>query len=93
MTDPALDQAVGYAQWYMLRGDSEALVNSRLRLSPDHDWLSEEERQLVISTAAGNIRVLRKIWSGNPEIQPELTQAGFLRKPRRRTRPNEAGER
>jgi hypothetical protein len=87
MSHPSRQQAIGYAQWYLLRGLSEEEIDRRLQLSQDHDWLTEEERKMVITEAQNNIKALKAIWEKMPHIKPELTQGGFLKRPQyRRTK-------
>jgi hypothetical protein len=82
MNDPALNQAIGYAQWYMLRGESVQEVEDRLRTSRDHQWLTPEERQVVIAEAEQSKQLTNAIWAAYPHLRAELTDIKHRKKKR-----------
>ena len=88
MTDPALEQAVSFAQWYLLRGATEEEIDNRLQVSPDHSWLSEAERRVVVTRASCLACLTRKVWQAFPMLKPELLPTGWLRRQRPRGKKN-----
>jgi hypothetical protein len=80
MIDPTLQQAVGFAQWYMLRGATDDEVTAKLQLSGDYDWLTDEERKAVIAAARRGEQLTQAVWAAYPHLRAELTDYKMRRK-------------
>jgi hypothetical protein len=92
MNDPTLAQAVGYAQWNLLRNATVEQVEALLQTGRDYQWLTAEERKAVIAAAQRGVALTQWVWQKYPHLRAELTDLKHRRKRTKRgsntTRPN-----